>query len=320
VLVPYVGAGHWVRAVIVLGAGVLLLDAAIVLAFAPRALGDLRRATVALPLTALAVVPSTLVRPQLPYVQGLVLFALLAAFMWGERVRRPVAGGAVALVAVAGLLATIAAPALDEHRPWINYRAWAGTLVSLKLDRFDWNQSYGPLNWPHAGHQVLEVRAAQADYWKAEDLDLFNGTAWVASPQPSPQTIELALPPPDRHALATWTQDLRVTIHGMTTANVIAAGYAAKPQSLDGASLPGGALPGQSAGTWVAGRILGPGAAYEVRTYSPHPMAADLTGDLGHYPNRLLAAYRTIELPATAPAIGLAPEVEFAPFHSGRAV
>ena len=63
-LVPYIGINQWVRLVIVLGAGVLLLDAALVLAFAPRALGDLRRAAAALPLVALAVVPSTLVRPR----------------------------------------------------------------------------------------------------------------------------------------------------------------------------------------------------------------------------------------------------------------
>jgi transglutaminase-like putative cysteine protease len=306
--------------VIVLGAGVLLLDGAIVLAFAPRALGDLRRATVALPLTALAVVPSTLVRPQLPYLQGLALFALLAAFMWGERVRRPAAGGAVALVAVAGVLAALAAPSLDQHRPWINYRAWAGSPVSVRLDAFDWNQSYGPLKWPHVGHRVLEVHAAQGDYWKAEDLDLFNGTAWVASPQPSPQTAELALPSPDPRQLARWTQELRVTIAGMTTSDVIAAGYAAKPESLSGGSLRGGALPGQSAGTWVTGQTLGPGASYVVRAYSPHPTAAELTDDKGHYPNRLLAAYRTIELPTTGPAIGLEPELQFAPFHSGGPV
>ena len=86
-LIPYLGPSHDVRLVIVLGAAVLVLDAAAVLAFAPGPLGDGRRAAAALPLIALAVVPSTLIRPELPYMQGLVLFGLLAAFMWGERVR-----------------------------------------------------------------------------------------------------------------------------------------------------------------------------------------------------------------------------------------
>jgi len=88
VLVPYTGINEWVRMVTVLGAGVLLLDAALMLAFAPRTLGEMRRASAALPLVALAVVPSTLVHPHLPYLHGLILFALLAAFIWGERVSR----------------------------------------------------------------------------------------------------------------------------------------------------------------------------------------------------------------------------------------
>ena len=111
VLVPYLGSNHGVRLVIVLGAAVLLLDAAAVIAFAPRTFGDGRRAAAALPLLALAVVPSTLVRPQLPYLQGFVLFALLAAFMWGERLRRDGAATALAVAAVAGVAGALVAPA-----------------------------------------------------------------------------------------------------------------------------------------------------------------------------------------------------------------
>ena len=48
------------------------------------------------------------------------------------------------------------------------------------MDAFVWNQTYGPLHWPRKGHVVMTVDAGTADYWKAEDLDVFNGTAWVA--------------------------------------------------------------------------------------------------------------------------------------------
>ena len=104
-LVPYLGTDQAIRFVIGLGAAVLLLDAAIMIAFAPRTVGDGRRAAAALPLIALAVVPSTLVRPEFPYLQGLVLFGLLAAFIWGERIRRDAAGTAFALVLLAGIVA-----------------------------------------------------------------------------------------------------------------------------------------------------------------------------------------------------------------------
>ena len=87
VLVPYEGINQEVRAVIVMGAGVLLLDGAVMMAFAPRALGELRPAVAALPLVVLAVVPAALSRPGVPYLNGLLLFLLLAAMVWGERAR-----------------------------------------------------------------------------------------------------------------------------------------------------------------------------------------------------------------------------------------
>ncbi len=194
VLVPYIGIDPWVKLVIVLGAGVLLLDGALMLAFSPGTLGDLRRSAAALPLITLAVVPSTLARPQLPYLQGLVLFALIAAFMWSERTIRYHTGGAVALAGIAGLCAIVIAPRFDQHRPWLNYQALAGSLSPTQVETFDWTQRYGPLNWPHVGREVLDVKAAHPDYWKAENLDLFDGVSWT----PGPGILGSQLPPPRR--------------------------------------------------------------------------------------------------------------------------
>ena len=111
-------------------------------------LGDARRAGAALPLIALAVVPATLVRPEFPYLQGLLLFALLALFMWGERIRRDAFGPALAFAVLAGIAGGVAAPRLDAHKPWLNYRARPGRRSHVRVDAFDWNQSYGPLHWP----------------------------------------------------------------------------------------------------------------------------------------------------------------------------
>ncbi|HZE05960.1 MAG TPA: transglutaminase domain-containing protein, partial [Solirubrobacteraceae bacterium] len=310
VFVPYVGHNADVRLVMVLGAAVLLLDAAAVLAFAGPAgsrLGDGRRAAVALPLTALAVVPSTLVRPHVPYLQGLVLFALLGAFLWGERVRRQTAASALVVVLAAGIVASLLAPDLDQHTPWINYRAWAGTAAPRRLDSFDWNQTYGPLRWPHSGHEVLTVQSRSGDYWKAQDLDVFTGRAWVqgASPQP-------ALPPPRHSALVRWTQTLHVSIEGMQTRDVIAAGTAGPPSAV-----PGGVGPGADAGTWVAGRSLGPGTSYTVKTYSPRPTAGQLATAGRRYPAPALAGYLTLTIPQPWLAARLWPSVQFTPFTAG---
>ena len=98
VLVPYLGINEWVRVVIVLGAGVLLLDAAL-LAASRRG----RSAICAGPARRCRWSRSRSCRRRsssrtLPYLQGLILFALLAAFMWAERAPTRDAATAVAVV------------------------------------------------------------------------------------------------------------------------------------------------------------------------------------------------------------------------------
>lgn len=317
VLVPYVGINEWVRVVIVLGGGVLLLDAGLMLAFASPALGDLRRAGAALPLVALAVVPSALARPALPYVHGLLLFALLAAFMWGERLPRRRLVPAIALAGLAGIAAIAAAPALDRHSAWLDYQALAGKLAPGHVETFDWAQRYGPLHWPRAGREVLDVQARRPDYWKAEDLDLFDGTGWS---QGNAEQLGAPAPAPDPAARARWTQTIQVTIRAMRTSDVIAAGFASAPTDLAHAVL-GGSGPG----TWTADTDLQPGDSYRVSTYSPRPTAAQLSAAVLMPADREttgpVAGYRSILLPAgpgsgPAPGPPEAPEIVFPPFHS----
>lgn len=303
VLVPYTGVNEWVRLVIALGVGVLLIDAAVMLALAPRDSGDLRRAGAALPLVALAVIPSTIVRPAFPYLQGAVLFALLAAFMWGERIERTRLAGAVALCATAAAAAIVVAPSLERHKPWLDYQALAGRLAAVKSEAFDWSQGYGPLNWPRAGRPVLEVRAARPDYWKAENLDVFAGRGWVLGAVPG---IQDAMSTVAASALARWTQTIQVAVRAMTTNQVIAAGEASAP-----GELPTGFFAGQSLGTWVAATQLSSGASYSIRTYSPRPSDAQLAAAGTRYPPALVPGFLAIY---PRPNDGVA----FAPFGSSR--
>ena len=302
-LVPYLGTDRGVRLVVVLGAAVLLLDAAAVLAFAPRTFGDGRRMAAALPLTALAVVPSTIVRPQWPYVQGLLLFGLLAAFMWGERIPRPAAGPAVAVLVLAGVAGAIAAPRIDPRSPWINYRSWSAPVVR-HVDRFDWSQTYGPLRWPHKGRTVFTIDARTPDYWKTEDLDTFNGTGWALGTAAASPAAKVP-----RADVKAWTETLKVDVSGLATSQVIAAGYAAAPQGI-----AGGVEPGAAAGTWVASRPIEPGTVYSVQVYSPRPTPAQLNADRT-YPVAGLDGYRSMVLPQ-GPGFAAGPLVTFPPFHA----
>jgi protein-glutamine gamma-glutamyltransferase len=313
VLVPYLGHDPSIRLVIMLGAAVLLLDAAAALAFATRGsgeIGDGRRAAAALPLIALAIVPATLVRPAAPALQGLILFALLALFMWGERIARDAVAAAVAVAAAAGVAGAIVGPLVEQHRAWVDYRAWAGSASGSQLDAFDWNQSYGPLSWPQRDRVVLLVRAHRGDYWKAADLTDFNGVAWVSG-EPGSQP---ALPPPAAVALHRWTEPVQVTVDDMQTSEVIGgSGITGRPE------LAGGVEPGAVTGTWTAERALGPGDAYTVRTYSPTPSPAALRriDAPAAYPWPLLTSDLTLTIPTTPASTG-GPEatVPFPPFHS----
>jgi hypothetical protein len=307
-LIPYIGINEWVRVVIVLGAGVLMLDAALLLAFIPSGLGDLRRAGAAVPLIVLAVVPSTLARPGLPFLHGLLLFVLLALFVWGERIPRHDAGTALGVGALAAIGAIALAPGLDRHHPWINYQALTGKLSATKVDVFDWSQHYGPLNWPRVGREVLDVKAQRPDYWKAANLEVFNGVAWAQGTA----LVGSNLPPPDPAVQPDFTQTVQVTLRAMRTKQVIAAGTANAPQHL--AQL---IAPGASVGTWTVSSPLGPGDSYTVTTYSPHPSAAELEASTAGDSLQVQAGdYTAIELPTPIGA-QVPPVVAFPLFHSG---
>ena len=226
VVVPYSGSEHPVRLVIVtLGAGVLLLDAAAVMALRPvgvRRSAPSRRRAAARRARGRALhagsSPAAL-RPG----PGPVRTAGRVRVGRSGPSRRRLGGG--------GALGGDRASAPRLRRPGSICTSRGSTTgpgrghsARAHVDSFNWNQTYGPLHWPRSGHQVLTVHAAQADYWKAEDLDLFNGYALgagfavdrAAGRRPEPEASWPA-----------WTQRISVTIQGMRTDDVIAAGVAA---------------------------------------------------------------------------------------------
>ena len=305
VLVPYLGINPWVRILTALGAGLLLLGAA--LTICSRSPSELRRAAAALQLAALAVVPAIVIHPQqLPYLQGLVLFALVAAFMWGERVVSRRSGAALALIAAAAVLAMLVAPALARHQPWFNYQSLTGSLSPAHVETFDWTQRYGPYDWPRGGRTVLTVKARRGDYWKAENLDVFDGLSWRQGAGP----VSASPPNPAPSLVRRWSQRITVTMQAMRTTTVIAAGAASRPTHID-ATL----VPGESAGTWTTGEPLAPGSTYTVSTYSPSPSPAELGAiPASSYPDAPLADYRVVGLPV-ASGSGSTPQIELPPFH-----
>ncbi len=316
ILVPYNGINEWARIVILLGAAVLLLDAAMLLAFAPQTLGDIRRAGAALPLIALVVVPATLVHPGFPYLQGLLLFALLAFFMWGERVPPGRRGGVLLACAGAGAIGLVVAPAITQRAPWIDYEALTRGFTPPHVVRFNWAQRYGPLTWPRTGNTVLEVHASpkawNGEYWKTENLDSFDGTGWAAGRF----TVGGGLEGVSQRTIKRYTQNLTMTIRAMSTTQVVAAGYAVEPPQ----HLTSPPEPGNSVGTWAAVTPLTSGDAYTVQVYSPHPGATQLAKSGEDYPSDVAQSDLAMTMPQNPPSDGVrAQSVLFPRFGSHAA-
>ena len=318
ILVPYDGFDHRVTLVVMLGAAVLLLDASAVLAFAPRRISDARRATAALPLIALAVVPSTLVHPTAPTLQGLLLFVLVAFFIWGERLRLDGSRAALALLATAGIAAAVVSPVINGGKAWFDYTKWAGSTSIQHLASFEWNQTYGPLRWPQKGSEVLSVRAKTGHYWKAENLDDFDGTAWV---QGTPTQLSVTgsaggevipttpVPTPSPAAVRRYSETVRVTIQGMRTTDLIGAGEWTLQSRV-----PGGSHRVVGTGAIAADHLLGPGVTYRARVYTPKPSDPQLTAATAlPYPWQALRGYLTVSIPTEG--VTQLP-VQFAHFHA----
>ena len=66
------------------------------------------------------------------------------------------------------ILGLAAAPALDTDQPVVRLRD-LGAVQRLARSRptFTWDHSYGPLDWPRDGRELLRVKAKRPAYWKA---------------------------------------------------------------------------------------------------------------------------------------------------------
>jgi transglutaminase-like putative cysteine protease len=294
---PYDGPDPWVRLTLLLGAPALV-GAAAGLAFWPsRARASARRAAALVLLLVLYGVAVTEHDPGQPLLRGLALLALIAAWLWLPRltVRQLVpAAGAVAAV---GLFALPLAAKLDADQPWWDYRSWdlfgGGKRVS-----FDWDHSYGPLDWPRNGTTLLYAKSNQPHYWKAETLDRFDGFRWLHSREnegtrPSaelPSNFTQPRPHWDYYEYnRRWDQRARFTVRALRSDLVVGFGttYAVR----------GTPSIGSADGTTVnVDEPLKRGDTYTVRAYAPDPTARQMRGAPVEY-QASLAQYTAVFLP-----------------------
>ena len=212
---------------------------------------------------------------------GLAVAALSICFLWLERLPLRPGLGVAGLLVVALVGALPVAAAADRGEPWFDYRSFAESLGPDDPVRFSWTQSYGPIDWPRDGNEVMRVVSGEPLYWKARNLDDFNGIAWQVAQQaprtsPFDERFEADLPEDwaDRPA---WTETVEFNIKRMRTTDVIGAGT-----TVDVKDPSRAVREGLSPGTWDAPSALRRNDSYTAEVHVPRPgIVADVGGDHG---------------------------------------
>jgi transglutaminase-like putative cysteine protease len=266
--VPYTGADTWTRLVILLAAPLLAGLAAFV-AFWPTRRRAAGRVAALVLLVGLYLVAVAWAQPSRQLAGGAILLVLVCAWLWlpGVSITRRTA--AALAVGAAALVALPAAAALDTGRGLLDYRHWG--LFSANGQSFVWDQTYGPLDWPQKGTQLLQVSSEHTHYWKATNLNTFDGTRWLRSSVGGDQPAlgeplkfhPKAVPPrPDPE----YVDRVNFVDRGLNSDFAIGAGTIL---ALRGAS----ARPTTDA-VWEMNRQLNPGSSYTALIYDPQPSAS----------------------------------------------
>lgn len=263
---PYDGRDEWVRRTILLGAPAGAVAAAL-LAFWPSGrAAPLAHAAALVLLLALFGTPVAEREYGAELARGVALALLLGAWLWLPRARGREAALAAAAVCGATLLAVPVAAALDRGEPWVDYRDW-NWFGAIGGSAFDFDHSYGPIDWPRDGTTLLRARAARPLYWKVEVLDRFDGVRWVRTGEgaTTPPAYELpGVPNPD------WVETAELSIRELRSDVAVVAGIPLRVEGLRGVDI---AVDGT---TTLRARQLSEGDRYSVVAYVPNPSRARL--------------------------------------------
>jgi transglutaminase-like putative cysteine protease len=279
---PYAGPDEWIRLGTLLVAPAVLGIAA-AFAFWPTSEG--RSAPTALAAATLVGLYAAAIaqgQPDTPLVSGLLLMGGVAALVFGPRARAGAILPALAMLLVAASVSVPLAARLPATNPLIDYN----TLAAGDDATFDWDHTYGPLDWPRHGELVFKVSSDQPHYWKATTLDHFDGFRWVSS------TTSAGAPGselPDSPTPSSWETEATLTVGALRDNRLISPGPILRTNGLDTIAIA-------DDGTATTADDLGPGDTYTVQAYTPGPSAGRMRTAPQHVP-RAVKPYTTVEVP-----------------------
>ncbi len=231
--------------------------------------------------------------------------AILAAALWllaalghGRSRARPLAAGAIVLVAAA-VASTSSSVARGGLLDWQSWRLSGERQVAVSVG-FVWRASYGGLDWPARETTVLRVHGpARSLYWRATTLDVYGAGRWLEAPEPITDPLADRLLPPRGHDPSNWL---------FTTVEVVGLRDVRLPAPGTPVHVGAPGVVYRSGGVRTAG--LERGQRYGVSSYAPAPTPRQLARAGTSYPaaaGRYLAvdrsgAYRTLYRRALAVA------------------
>lgn len=286
---PYDGGNDSSRRLLLTGMPLMLIAAA-VLGFRPGE-RDRRPTGALLLLFAAVAIPATIRPTPSPLLWGAALLVPAAFWIWE---RPPRALAAAATVTCLGLLAVPIASALDQRGPVIDYREWTIPQANSGLG-YEWDQDYGPIDWPRTDEVLFEVRSDQPRYWRAEVLDDFFGLAWRRSrtggvPVSGEPPVGGAFTAPLGSEQQRWVHTAEFSVESLRSPLVVSPGSAIDVRGLDGTVR-------DLDGTVHANRDpLSSGTEYSVTAYTPDPSSDLMRARSKRYPDAL-DFYTTVALP-----------------------
>jgi protein-glutamine gamma-glutamyltransferase len=284
---PYRGGDGWVALTAMLGAATLLGLAA-VWSFWPGGHRRFNRLVGLALLTGMFGWAVTIYAPTAELAWGAALLVLIAAWLWLPQAGARSAPLALVTALAAAALAVPVAASLGDDA-WWDWRNWRLFAPELSV-RFDWDHTYGPLDWPQRGTDVLAVHSDEPHYWKVSVLDRFDGFRWERAEIDDPlATAELAARrDPLGGDLAKrnpqWLSQPDFRLEALTSDLVVGAG---QTQAVEGA----GPAVISSDGTVNPGtEPLTRGDEYTATVYDPRPTPAKLRRVSDRYPARASAS------------------------------
>jgi transglutaminase-like putative cysteine protease len=234
----------------------------------------------------------------------------LARRSWSANATAMGLGAAVAVAVAAVWL--VDATSLGEQPPWRDWRTWRIDLRGDTRFGFDSMEGYAGLLDPQNDKEVMRVTSPVASYWRANALDVFDGTAW-RSEGSKKSRLEIdqeareytyVVPPVDLAPQGTLVRQ-SFKIGEMRSAYFFVGGA---PRTL----IKEDETPVLATGNASLGlsRSIGPDVAYSASVVVPRVAPADLV-DLGRYYPQHVRRYASLPFPTPAESAATALESDW---------